>query len=275
MKILTCGDVVGRKGRSAIMEYVPKLRSELQLDAVIVNGENAAGGFGITQEIAHEFFNVGVDVITTGNHAWDQKCINNFFPKDSRLLRPINYKPEKPGAGITKIKLHKNKTIVVINIMGKLFMPPPVVADPFFTITSVLKEYRLKQNNVDAIIIDIHAEANSEKIALANYVDGQVSAVVGTHTHVPTADARILPKGTAYQTDLGMCGPYDSVLGMQKDLSISRFLGAVPSPHMKPANGEPTLCGAIITIDDITGLALNITPIKIGGLLDSSNHQSL
>ncbi|MBN9412691.1 MAG: TIGR00282 family metallophosphoesterase [Candidatus Paracaedimonas acanthamoebae] len=270
MKILTCGDVVGRKGRSAIMEYVPKLRSELQLDAVIVNGENAAGGFGITQEIAHEFFNVGVDVITTGNHAWDQKCINNFFPKDSRLLRPINYKPEKPGAGITKIKLHKNKTIVVINIMGKLFMPPPVVADPFFTITSVLKEYRLKQNNVDAIIIDIHAEANSEKIALANYVDGQVSAVVGTHTHVPTADARILPKGTAYQTDLGMCGPYDSVLGMQKELSISRFLGTIPSPHMKPANGEPTLCGAVITTDDATGLAINIMAIKIGGLLNSS-----
>lgn len=269
MKILVCGDVVGRKGRMAVLEYIPKLRAELELDGVIVNAENSAGGFGITQDIAQGFFSIGVDVITTGNHAWDQKCVNNFFSKETRLLRPINYKPDKPGTGITKVKLRNNKSLVVINIMGKLFMPPPVVADPFFTIAAALKGYRLKQNNVDAIIIDIHAEANSEKIALANYVDGQVSGVVGTHTHVPTADARVLPKGTAYQTDLGMCGPYDSVLGMQTDLSISRFLGTVPSPYMKPANGVPTLCGAVITIDDASGLALDISPLRMGGILNS------
>ncbi len=270
MRILVCGDVVGRKGRSIVMELVPKLRSELQLDGVIINAENSAGGFGITQEISHELFESGVDVITTGNHAWDQKCVNNYFAKESRLLRPVNYKLDKPGLGITKVRLHTNKTLVVINIMGKLFMPPPVSADPFFSIAAILNEHPLKQQDIDAIVIDIHAEANSEKMAFAYYVDGKVSAVVGTHTHVPTADARILPKGTAYQTDLGMCGPYDSVLGMQKDLSISRFLGTIPSPHMKPASGEPTLCGAVITIDDTTGLASDITSLKIGGLLNSS-----
>lgn len=269
MRILACGDVVGRKGRSVVLDLIPKLRSEWHLDGVIINAENAAGGFGITADIAQEFFDHGVDIITTGNHAWDQKCIENYFVKQPKIIRPINYKSNKPGLGITKVKLHTNKTIVVINIMGKLFMPPPTPADPFFSIASVLRDYKLKQSDIDAIVIDIHAEANSEKLAFGYYVDGQVSAVLGTHTHVPTADARILPKGTAYQTDLGMCGPYDSVLGMQKELSISRFLGTIPSPHMKPAMGEPTLCGALITIDDSTGLASGISSFKIGGLFNT------
>jgi metallophosphoesterase (TIGR00282 family) len=268
MRILFCGDVVGRSGRDVIVKNVPHLRSELNLDCVIVNGENAAHGFGINGGICREFYGVGVDIITTGNHVWDQREVIGYIDQDKRLLRPLNSLPGTPGQGYVVHTTIRGQTVLVINVMGKLFMDP--LEDPFSAVDSLLKKYPLGIA-VSAIVVDIHAEATSEKMAMAHYCDGRASFVVGTHTHVPTADAMILDGGTAYQTDAGMCGDYNSVVGMAKEIPIFKFTRKMPPPErMAPAQGEATLCGVYVETDDKTGKAILIKPLRIGGKLSEA-----
>ncbi|MGF1477341.1 MAG: TIGR00282 family metallophosphoesterase [Geminicoccaceae bacterium] len=243
MKILFVGDVVGRAGRELLIETVPKLREELDLDVVIVNGENAAGGFGITQRIAETFYEAGVDLITTGNHVWDQRELLGTINGDPRMIRPLNLSPDTPGRGITAIRTQSGKTLVLAQVLGRIHMKP--VACPFRALDAELTKYPLG-GSADAIVIDVHAEITAEKQALGHYLDGRVSLVVGTHTHTPTADARILSGGTAYITDVGMCGAYDSVIGMEKQASIKRFLSDVPGARMEPAHGPATLSAVAV-----------------------------
>lgn len=264
MRVLFCGDVVGKSGRLAILERVPQLRRQLDLDAVIVNGENAAHGFGITEDICREFFAAGVDVITGGNHIWDRRDIADFIANDVRLLRPLNYPEGTPGAGAAIYPTADGRSIMVLQVMGRLFMDP--LDDPFAAAERALLNHRLGQS-VDCIIADVHAEATSEKLSLATILDGRVSLVAGTHTHVPTADARILPGGTAYISDLGMCGDYDSIIGMDKTEAVNRFVRKIPGGRLEPAGGEATLCAVYLETDAATGLATRITPIRLGGQL--------
>lgn len=264
MKILFLGDIVGRSGRDAVAQHLPRLRQSLQPDAIIANGENAAAGFGITQKIAHEFFALGIHCITTGNHVWDQRELLGQIDQEPNLLRPINLTAGAPGRGSTVITTAGGQKLLVINAMARLFMEPH--DDPFAVTLQHLNAYRLGQS-VAAIFVDFHGEASSEKMAFAHYLDGKVSAVVGTHTHVPTADALILPGGTAYQTDAGMCGDYDSVIGMKKDIPIAKFTRKLPTDRLAPADGEGTLCGVFITTNDQTGRATAIRPVRVGGRL--------
>ena len=264
MKILFCGDVVGRAGRARLLEQLPELRTELALDAIIVNGENAAGGFGITPSICREFYDAGTDVITTGNHVFDQRELVGYIGEDRRLIRPLNMQPSTPGRGSTEVILADGRKLLVLQVMGRLFMG--AYDDPFRALDLELAKRRLGVS-VNAIVVDMHAEATSEKVALGHMADGRVSLVVGTHTHIPTADAWILPGGTAYMTDVGMTGDYDSVIGMEKDVSLARFRSHVPGPRMTPALGEATLCAVYLETDDATGLAKEITPLRIGGHL--------
>ena len=264
MKLLFVGDVVGRSGRKAVCEHVPALRERLNVDFVIANGENAAGGFGITPKICDEFFDAGVDVITTGNHVWDRKEIFTFIDNEERLLRPCNYPSGTPGRGVGLYELSGNRKVVVIQVMGRVFMDP--LDDPFARIDDELGPLRLGRE-ADAIIVDVHGEATSEKNAMGHYVDGRASMAVGTHSHVPTADARILAGGTAYQTDLGMCGDYDSIIGMEKEEPINRFVNKIPGGRFTPALGNATLCGVCVETDDSSGFATSIAPIRIGGHL--------
>jgi 2',3'-cyclic-nucleotide 2'-phosphodiesterase len=268
MKILFCGDVVGRSGRNAILKHIPELRKSLNLDFIVVNGENAAAGFGITASICDDFFKVGVDVITTGNHIFDKRDIVSYLDRTPRLLRPINYPSKTPGSGKGIYTLSDGRKVMVINVMTRLFMEP--LDDPFTGVMSIVENQRLGLT-CSAILVDVHGEASSEKRALGHYLDGLVSLVVGTHTHVPTADAHILSKGTAYQTDAGMCGDYDSVIGLRKDLAVERFTRKVRSQPMETADGEATLCGLYLETDDKTGLAKMIKPIMLGGLLGQKN----
>jgi len=264
MRILICGDVVGRAGRKAVVENVPKLRERYDLDFVIVNGENAAGGFGITPKICTELFDAGTDVITTGNHVWDQRDIIPHFNKEPRILRPDNFPAGTPGRGVAEFKDRRGRRIVVLHLMARLFMDP--LDDPFAAIATMLNTWRLGAN-ADAIVLDFHGEASSEKMAMGHFVDGRVSAVVGTHTHIPTADAQVFPGGTGYMTDLGMCGDYDSVIGIQKHISVERFVRKMPTARMQAAQGEATFCAVLVDIDDGTGLATDIRPVRIGGRL--------
>ena len=261
MKILFLGDVVGRPGRDAIEKYLPILQKRHLLDFVVVNGENAAHGFGITAQIARDFFEMGVDCITTGNHVWDQREIKSFIDKEHRLLRPANYPKSAPGQGYCVVENAKGQKLCVINVMTQLFMMP--LDNPFAALEEVLQTQRLK-TDVDAILVDVHGEATSEKQALGYFCDGFVSLVVGTHTHVPTADHRILPGGTAYQTDAGMCGCYESVLGMDKDIVLQKMVDQVPGERMRPAEGEGSICGIIVETDNETGLAKGVQPIQMG-----------
>lgn len=264
MKLLICGDVVGKTGRRAILDNIPNIREKLDLDFVIVNGENAAHGFGITDKICRSFYDVGVDAITTGNHVWDQREIMNYIDGDHRLLRPLNYPEGTPGEGFGIFEARNGKKVMVIHPMGRLFMD--ALDDPFAAVDKVLGNHKLG-TTVDAIVVDIHAEATSEKMAMGQYLNGRVSLVVGSHVHVPTADARILSKGTAFQTDMGMCGDYDSVIGMKKEAAIERFIKKVPGGRLEPADGEATLCAVYVETDDNTGLALQTGPLRIGGSL--------
>jgi len=264
MRILFCGDVVGRSGREVVCQNLPRLRRELGLDFVIVNGENAAGGFGITEKICAELYEAGADVITTGNHVWDQKETVGFIGSDPRLLRPLNYPPGTPGRGAAVFGAPRGKKVMVLNPMGRLFMDP--LDDPFAAVERELASQRLG-GTVDAIVVDVHAEATSEKMAMAHVLDGRVSLVVGTHTHVPTADTQILPGGTAYQTDAGMCGDYDSVIGMEKAVPIARFTRKMPTERMAAATGPATLCAVYVETDDKTGLARHAAPLRLGGRL--------
>jgi hypothetical protein len=261
MRILFFGDVVGSSARKKICDLLPDYREKHHIDFVIINGENAAAGFGITQAICQEFYASGVDAITMGNHTWDNKDIYNFINHDKRIIRPANYPKNTVGRGSSMLQDKQGRNVLVINLLGRVFMHP-VLDCPFETLDREL-EFPELGTICDAIIVDMHAEATSEKQALGHYVDGRVSLVVGTHTHVPTADARILPKGTAYQTDSGMCGVYDSVVGMKKNEAINRFVTKINGGRFEPANGEATLCGTLVETNPQTGLADYITAIKI------------
>jgi 2',3'-cyclic-nucleotide 2'-phosphodiesterase len=264
MRLLFCGDLVGRSGRDVVLENLPRVKRELALDFVIANGENAAGGFGISEKICAELYAAGVDVITTGNHVWDQKETIGFIDRDPRLLRPTNFPKGTPGRGSGVYQTARGRKVMVVNVMGRLFMDP--LDDPFATVERDLAGQRLG-GTVDAIVVDIHAEATSEKQAMGHYLDGRVSLVVGTHTHVPTADDQVLPKGTAFQSDAGMCGDYDSVIGMEKAIPVARFVRKVPTDRLSPALGAGTLCGLYLETDDRTGLARRVAPLRLGGRL--------
>lgn len=269
MKILFCGDIVGSTGRQAVIKLMPRLIDELQLDWVIVNAENAAAGYGLTPDICADLFKVGVDVITTGNHVWDQKSIIPYIATEPRVLRPLNYPANTPGNGYCILeKPGKAKKLMVINVMAQLFMES--LDGPFTAVENVLSKHILQERGLGGIFLDIHGEATSEKMAMAHMVDGRISAVAGTHTHVPTADAHILPKGTGYITDAGMCGDYNSVIGMDVTVPINRFRSRMPSGRYVPATGEATVCGVYYDINDKTGLCDYIAPLRHGGKLSSA-----
>lgn len=252
MKLLFLGDIVGRSGRDAVVKHLPQLKREHGLNFVVASGDNAAGGFGITPVICRELFDAGVDVVTGGDHVWDQKETVAFLSMEKRFLRPANFPAKTPGAGFGLYEKN-GKKILVVHLLGQVFMRDHVDC-PFATADRILDGYRLGAN-VDAIMVDMHCEATSEKMAMGKYLDGRVSLVVGSHTHVPTADARVLPKGTAYQTDAGMCGDYDSVIGFEASGPLERFLSKMPKIRMEPAQGEGVACGVLAEIDAKTGLA--------------------
>jgi len=264
MRILFLGDIVGRPGRDALVKHLPGLRKQLKLDFVIVNAENAAGGFGVTRALADDLFAAGADVLTGGNHSWDQKEALAFIEGEPRLLRPHNFPKGTPGRGAAVYPTATGRKVLVINLMARLFMDP--LDDPFQAIEQLLAGYRLGAT-VDAIVLDFHGEATSEKMAMGHVVDGRVSLCVGTHTHVPTADAMILSGGTAYQSDAGMCGDYDSVIGMDKAVPIQRFTKKLPTERLSVATGEGTLCGLFLETDERTGLAKRAEPLRMGGKL--------
>lgn len=264
MRILFLGDVVGRAGRDALCARLPALRAQLAADLVVVNAENASHGFGLSPDMADAFFKAGADVLTLGNHAWDRREIVPYIETQKNLLRPLNFPPGTPGQGHVLVELANGKRALVVQVMGRLFMEP--TDDPFRMTAELLGKYRLGQT-VDAIMVDVHAEATSEKAGFAHSFDGRVSFVVGTHTHVPTADAQILPGGTAFQTDAGMCGDYDSVIGMDKGVAAARFWRRTPGERLAPAEGEATLCGVVVDTDPLTGLAVAIAPLRVGGRL--------
>ncbi len=264
MRLLFCGDIVGRPGRSAVTRHVPDLRKSLGLDFVIANGENAAGGFGITEKICQDLYDAGVDAVTGGNHMWDQREAIQFIDREPRLIRPLNYPAGTPGRGSGLFPAPQGRKVLVVSVMTRLFMDP--LDDPFAAVDRELEKHRLGAS-AHAIVLDVHGEATSEKMAMGHFVDGRVSLCVGTHTHVPTADTLILSAGTAYQTDAGMCGDYDSVIGMDKAVPLARFTRKLPTERLSVARGEGTLCGVFVETDDRTGTAVRAEPVRIGGRL--------
>lgn len=268
MKLLFCGDIVGRSGREVIAQHLPELKRRHQLDFIIANAENAAHGFGITRKICRELLDMGIDCLTSGNHVWDQRETLAFIDEEPRLLRPANFPKGTPGRGHHLYLASSGKRVLVVNLMGRLFMDP--LDDPFAAIRDILAPFTLGQN-VDAILVDFHAEASSEKMAMGHFLDGSVSLMIGTHTHVPTADYQIFPNGTGYQTDAGMCGDYDSVIGMDKNIPIQRFLRKLPTEKLQVATGPGTLCGIIVTTDDASGLVKQIDPVRLGGRLSQTS----
>ena len=271
MKLLFLGDIVGRSGRDAVEKFLPDLIKDQGLDFVIINGENAAAGFGITQKICKQFFDLGVDVITGGNHSWDQKEALAFISSEKRLLRPLNFPKGTPGLGANVYQTTAGKKVLVMNVMGRVFMD--ALDDPFAAVEAELARYNLGAS-VDVIVVDIHGEATSEKMGMGHFTDGRVSLVVGTHSHVPTADAQILPKGTAYQTDAGMCGDYNSVIGMQKEEPLRRFTRKISGGRFTPADGIGTMCCLIVETDNKSGLARHIEPVRLGGRLINTGQAS-
>jgi len=264
MRILFIGDVVGRTGREAVGAALPRLREALRIDLAIVNAENASHGFGLGPDMAAALFAAGADVVTLGNHAWDRKEIIPFIADHPRLLRPLNYPPGTPGGGVYMAEVRGGRRALVLQAMGRLFMDP--LDCPFRGTAEVLSRHRLG-GTVAAIFVDFHAEASSEKMAFAHFLDGRVSAVVGTHTHCPSADAQILPGGTAFQSDAGMSGDYDSVIGMLKAPATLQFWRKMKGEKLNPAEGDATICGVFVETDDATGLARRIEPVRIGGRL--------
>ena len=267
MRILFIGDVVGRSGRNILLDRMPKLIAAWNLDLVVVNGENAAGGFGITEAIYNEFVDAGADAITLGNHAWDQREALVFIERAPRLIRPINYPAGTPGRGSAMIDAKNGARVLVINAMGRIFMEP--LDDPFTAVERELTACPLKEG-ADAIIIDMHCEATSEKQSMGYLCDGRASLVIGTHTHAPTADHRILPGGTAFMSDVGMTGDYQSVIGMDKDEPLLRFLRRISTSKFETANGPGTLSALAVETDDATGLATRVGPVRLGGILEEA-----
>ncbi len=260
VKIIYCGDVVARAGREAVLNNIDTLKDTYHPDILIVNVENAAHGFGVTPGICREFLDKGVDVLVTGNHVWQQRELIPFLAENKRIIRPLNYPENLPGAGFCEVELPNGRRILVTQLLGRLFME--AVDCPAQAIEKLLKNYTLGKN-IDAVFVDIHAEATSEKLSTGYFLDGRVSVVAGTHTHVPTADARILPKGTAYITDVGMCGDYESVLGFDTEEPINRLTRKYTGGRLVPAKGPGTLFGIYVETDDATGLAQSIVQIKI------------
>jgi len=264
MRLLFLGDIVGRSGRDAVLERLPGLIERHGVDFTIVNAENAAHGFGLTAAIADSLFEAGADVLTTGNHVWDQRELLGYIDREPRILRPANYPAGTPGRGALMATSRNGHQVLVVNLMCRLFMD--ALDDPFAAIDGLLADMAMPRE-ADAIVVDIHGEASSEKMAMGHHLDGRSSLVVGTHTHVPTADAQILPGGTAYQTDAGMCGDYDSVIGMKKAPALLRFVSKLPGERLSPAEGPGTLCGVVVDTDPQTGLATSIRPVRLGGRL--------
>ncbi len=266
MRLLFLGDVVGRPGRAVVLEQLPSLRERWRLDCVVVNGENAAGGFGISEAICDELIGAGADAVTLGNHSFDQREALVFIGRQPRLVRPANYPPGTPGRGATVIETQNGARVLVVNVMGRVFLD--AMDDPFAAVEREISACPLG-SAADAIVVDVHAEATSEKQAFGHYLDGRVSLVVGTHTHTPTADHRVLPGGTAYMSDSGMCGDYDSVIGMQKHEPIRRLIQKTPGSRWEVAGGPGTLCGiAVETGAD--GLATRVAAIRLGPNLEES-----
>ncbi len=261
MRLMFLGDVVGRPGRDAALAAIPELRRRYALDFLIVNGENAAGGFGITEVILNDLLDAGADVVTLGNHAFDQKDTLIYIERQPKLLRPVNYPPRTPGKGAGLFRAANGADVLVINAMGRTYMSE--IDCPFRAVDHEVEACGLKRG-ADAIFIDMHAEATSEKQAMGYFLDGRVSAIVGTHTHVPTADDRVLPKGTAYLSDAGMCGCYDSVLGMATEEPINRFITKLPRARFEPADGPGAVAGFAVEIDDVTGLAVRCAGYRSG-----------
>jgi hypothetical protein len=267
MRILFIGDIVGRSGRTIVNERLPALVRDWKLDLVVANGENAAGGFGITEAIYRELLDAGVDAVTLGNHAWDQKEALVFIERAPRLIRPINYPAGTPGRGAAVVEAKSGARALVVNAMGRIFMEP--LDDPFAAVEHELSACPLQQG-ADAIIVDFHGEATSEKQAMGYFCDGRASLVVGTHTHVPTADLRILSGGTAFMSDVGMTGDFDSVIGMAKDEPLQRFLRRVSTSRFEPASGPATLCAVAVETEPATGLATRVGAVRLGGGLDQA-----
>ena len=268
MKILFLGDVMGRAGRDAVEQRLPALRLAWGLDFVVVNGENASQGAGLTAEHAKLLFAAGADCVTLGDHAFDQKDMIAYSEQDARIIRPLNFSKVAPGRGAKVFTATQGRRVLVAQVLGQVFMKRPF-DDPFSAVDAVLKTHPLG-GAVQAIIVEIHAEATSEKMAMGHWCDGQASLVVGTHTHVPTADAMILSKGTAYLSDAGMCGDYDSVIGMEKLEPLRRFITGMNSTRFEPAGGEATLSGVYVETDDKSGRALRIVMIRQGGKLQQA-----
>ncbi|HEY3777037.1 MAG TPA: TIGR00282 family metallophosphoesterase [Rhizomicrobium sp.] len=263
MRVLFIGDIIGRPGREVVGSELPGLRDRLRIDFVIANGENAAGGFGLTRKTATELFACGIDVLTTGNHWADQKEILSFIGDEDRILRPRNYPADTPGRGAGLYETRSGQHVLVVNVMGRYYMDP--LDDPFSAVEKELVACPLGEG-CDALVVDMHAEATSEKMAMGHFCDARASLVVGTHTHVPTADAQILPGGTAYQTDAGGCCDYDSVIGMEKFEPLQRFTRKLSTGRYTPSAGPATLCAVFVATDG-KGLATRIEPVRIGGRL--------
>ncbi len=267
MRILFLGDVVGRSGRDAVAAALPRLRAALLADLVVVNGENASHGFGLAPDMAQAIFAAGADVITLGNHSWDRRELIPYIAQEPRVIRPLNFPPGTPGAGSFVVALADGRRALVLNAMGRLFMD--ALDCPFRGTAELLARYKLGAS-VSAIVADFHAEATSEKMAYAHSFDGSVSLVVGTHTHCPSADHQVLPGGTAFQSDAGMCGDYDSVIGMAKEGAAAKFWSKMPGERLQPASGEATICGLFVVTDDRTGLAISAEPVRQGGRLSQA-----
>ncbi|MFZ5750145.1 MAG: TIGR00282 family metallophosphoesterase [Pseudomonadota bacterium] len=265
MRLLFLGDVMGRSGRAAIAGRLPGLRSDLRLDFVVVNGENATGGAGLSADHAREMLNAGADCLTLGDHAFDQRDMLSFIEQEPRILRPLNYARSAPGHGARVFEASGGRKVLVAQALGQVFMKRPF-DDPFSALDQVLRTHPLGAA-VQATVIDIHAEATSEKMGVGHWCDGRASLVVGTHTHVPTADTMILSGGTGYQTDAGMCGDYNSVIGMDKLEPMRRFVTGMGKERFTPAEGEATLSGVVVETDDRTGLARRISALRLGGRL--------
>lgn len=265
MKLLFLGDIVGRTAREAVIAKLPALKSELAVDVAIINAENSAGGFGVTPDICTALFDAGADCITTGDHVWDQKSLRESLANEPRLLRPANFPATSPGHGMAELTLSDGRKALILHLHGQVFMKYQL-DDPFAAADALLNGRKLGTPYA-AIFVDMHAEATSEKCAMGHYLDGRVSAVVGSHTHIPTADTQILPGGTGYQTDAGMCGDYNSVIGFEKEAPLYQFTRKMKGDRMKPANGEPTLCGTLVATDDTTGHTTSILAIRRGGRL--------
>ncbi|WBU51830.1 TIGR00282 family metallophosphoesterase [Paracoccus sp. SCSIO 75233] len=267
MRILFLGDVMGRAGRAAVVDRLAGLKSATRADFCIVNGENASGGMGLTGGHAQLLLSAGADVVTLGDHAFDQRDMLGFIEKEPRVLRPINFAKDAPGRGVAVFEASRGRKVLVAQVLGNVFMKR-AFDDPFSALDTVLRAHPMgAMAGVQAVMIDFHAEATSEKMAAGHFCDGRASLVAGTHTHVPTGDAQILPRGTGYLTDAGMCGDYDSVIGMEKAEPMRRFVTGMSRERFTPAGGDVSLCGVMVETDDRTGLARQIWPVRDGGRL--------